>query len=124
MTANEYIVIIYAMNSNMNNAEKIINRFGGQSALANLLGKRQSTIQHWVVTGRIPSQWHDPLLKLAKEKGITLEAKDFVSQESITIEPAKGKLGILIVGLGAVSSTFIAGVEHIRRNHKAREADR
>ena len=26
-----------------------------------------------------------------------------------------GKLGVLLVGLGAVSSTFIAGVEHIRR---------
>jgi len=31
------------------------------------------------------------------------------------IEPSDGKLGILIVGLGAVASTFIAGVEHVRR---------
>lgn len=31
------------------------------------------------------------------------------------IEPAEGKLGILLVGLGAVSTTFIAGVEAIRR---------
>ena len=27
------------------------------------------------------------------------------------IAPAKGKLGVLLVGLGAVSTTFIAGVE-------------
>jgi myo-inositol-1-phosphate synthase len=31
------------------------------------------------------------------------------------IAPAKGKLGILTVGLGAVASTFMAGVENIRR---------
>ncbi|MDE2885597.1 MAG: inositol-3-phosphate synthase [Chloroflexota bacterium] len=31
------------------------------------------------------------------------------------VEPADGKLGVLMVGLGAVSSTVIAGVEHIRR---------
>jgi len=31
------------------------------------------------------------------------------------IEPAEGKLGILLVGLGAVSTTFIAGVEAVRR---------
>lgn len=31
------------------------------------------------------------------------------------VQPAKGKLGILCVGLGAVASTFIAGVELARR---------
>src|SRR3954470_24352605 len=31
------------------------------------------------------------------------------------IAPAKGKLGVLLVGLGAVSTTFIAGVEAIKR---------
>jgi len=33
------------------------------------------------------------------------------------IAPAKGKLGVLCVGLGAVASTFIAGVELARRGH-------
>ena len=32
-----------------------------------------------------------------------------------TIEPARGKLGILLPGLGAVSTTLIAGVEAVRR---------
>ncbi|MEW5917573.1 MAG: inositol-3-phosphate synthase, partial [Gemmatimonadota bacterium] len=32
-----------------------------------------------------------------------------------TIQPAQGKLGILTPGLGAVATTFIAGVESIRR---------
>ena len=33
------------------------------------------------------------------------------------IAPAKGKLGVMLVGLGAVSTTFIAGVENIRQGH-------
>jgi myo-inositol-1-phosphate synthase len=34
----------------------------------------------------------------------------------VDIQPAKGKLGILLVGLGAVSTTVIAGVLAVRRN--------
>ncbi len=34
-----------------------------------------------------------------------------------TIAPAEGKLGVLIPGLGAVATTFIAGVEAVRRGH-------
>ena len=36
-------------------------------------------------------------------------------QTARQIAPAKGKLGVLCVGLGAVATTFIAGVENIRR---------
>ena len=36
-------------------------------------------------------------------------------QNGFEITPAKGKLGVLLVGLGAVSTTFIAGVEAIKR---------
>jgi myo-inositol-1-phosphate synthase len=36
-------------------------------------------------------------------------------QNGFDIAPAKGKLGVLLVGLGAVSTTFIAGVEAIKR---------
>ncbi|MDH3494519.1 MAG: inositol-3-phosphate synthase, partial [Acidobacteriota bacterium] len=32
------------------------------------------------------------------------------------IAPATGKLGVLLVGLGAVSTTFVAGVEAIKRD--------
>ncbi len=32
-----------------------------------------------------------------------------------SIAPAKGKLGVLCVGLGAVTTTFMAGVENVRR---------
>ncbi|MDX6694986.1 MAG: myo-inositol-1-phosphate synthase [Blastocatellia bacterium] len=36
-------------------------------------------------------------------------------EKGAEIAPAKGKLGILLVGLGAVSTTFIAGVEAIKK---------
>jgi len=34
---------------------------------------------------------------------------------SLKITSAKGKLGVLIPGLGAVATTFMAGVEAVRR---------
>src|SRR5580704_12221257 len=37
------------------------------------------------------------------------------SQHNGTIEPAKGKLGVMIPGMGAVATTFVAGVEAIRK---------
>jgi myo-inositol-1-phosphate synthase len=36
-------------------------------------------------------------------------------QTARSIAPAKGKLGVLCVGLGAVATTFMAGVENVRR---------
>jgi len=36
-------------------------------------------------------------------------------EKGVEIAPAEGKLGILLVGLGAVSTTFVAGVEAIKR---------
>src|SRR5215472_14539808 len=33
------------------------------------------------------------------------------------IAPAKGKLGVMIPGMGAVATTFVAGVEAIRRGY-------
>ncbi len=36
-------------------------------------------------------------------------------EKGTKIQPAEGKLGILLVGLGAVSTTFIAGVEAIKK---------
>ena len=36
-------------------------------------------------------------------------------EKGVKIAPASGKLGILLVGLGAVSTTFVAGVEAIRK---------
>jgi myo-inositol-1-phosphate synthase len=40
-------------------------------------------------------------------------------EKGVEIAPANGKLGILLVGLGAVSTTFVAGVEAIRKGKAA-----
>jgi myo-inositol-1-phosphate synthase len=37
-------------------------------------------------------------------------------EKGTKVQPADGKLGVLLVGLGAVSTTFIAGVEAIKKN--------
>jgi len=46
-----------------------------------------------------------------------LKSKHPVSVKSAkrTVAPASGKLGVMLVGLGAVATTFIAGVENVRR---------
>ena len=40
-----------------------------------------------------------------------------MTEKGVEIAPANGKLGILLVGLGAVSTTFVAGVEAIRKGN-------
>ena len=37
------------------------------------------------------------------------------TNENVRIAPADGKLGVLIPGIGAVSTTFMAGVEAVKR---------
>ena len=37
------------------------------------------------------------------------------NQDNVRIAPAEGKLGVLIPGMGAVTTTFIAGLEAIKR---------
>src|ERR1700743_3075027 len=39
------------------------------------------------------------------------------SSAATKVEPAQGKRGVMVIGLGAVSTTMIAGVEAIRRGH-------
>ncbi|HLX45065.1 MAG TPA: inositol-3-phosphate synthase [Bryobacteraceae bacterium] len=41
------------------------------------------------------------------------------AQDNVQIAPANGKLGVLIPGIGAVSTTFIAGVEAVKRGMAA-----
>ena len=60
----------------MSRAKEIIDKFGGQSALARLLGKGQSTVQHWYVNG-IPAKWQKPILELAQKQEINLQPEDF-----------------------------------------------
>jgi hypothetical protein len=59
-------------------ARDIVDKFGGQSALAALVGRRQSTVAYWVKTGMIPAKWQSHLLGLAQERGLELSHSDFI----------------------------------------------
>lgn len=61
-------------------ATEVIQKFGGQSALARLIGKRPSTVQHWASQGIIPAKWHRTLLAIAQEQGVDLNPADLVAQ--------------------------------------------
>ena len=39
-----------------------------------------------------------------------------MEQTQVTIAPAQGKLGVLLPGMGAVSTTLIAGVELVKKD--------
>ena len=67
-------------------------------------------------TGRIPAQWHAaPDVARAPER-CHLGSKRLRRTPSPTrSRPPAASLGVLLVGLGAVATTFIAGVEHARR---------
>jgi hypothetical protein len=69
----------------MNTAENIIAKFGGQSALAELLGKGQSTVQHWAKVGLIPAKWQTTILDLARSHGILLSPSDFMSTMGLAV---------------------------------------
>ena len=54
--------------------------------------------------------------RVTTKKTASVEVKSSVkSSGGSGIEPAKGKLGIMIPGMGAVATTFVAGVEAIRK---------
>src|SRR6266700_6655787 len=50
-----------------------------------------------------------------RQKTASSSAAPSKNSNTTTIQPAKGKLGIMIVGMGAVATTFVAGVEAIRK---------
>ncbi len=60
-------------------AARVIDRFGGQSNLARLIGKGASTVQYWASTGRIPPKWHARLLELADQEGVSLTPSELVA---------------------------------------------
>lgn len=73
------------------NARQIIEKFGGQTALAHVLGTRQSTVSYWAKTGAIPAKYHNDIILLAKERGIELTTSDFVVP-TVSTMPASMKV--------------------------------
>lgn len=58
---------------------ELVGMFGGQSALAALIGKGQSTVAYWVKTGAIPAKWHQVIMDAATSVGVPISAKDLGS---------------------------------------------
>ena len=91
----------------MNAAQRIVEKFGGQSELAKLIGKNQSTVQYWCKSGTIPSKWQTKLLSLARENAIDLTASDFVLVPEVSVKPATMPIaewsGTLSIGEGEVA---------------------
>lgn len=50
--------------------------------MAKLLGRGQSTIQHWASTGVVPARWQPKLLTLAAERGVSLLSSEFMEVRS------------------------------------------
>jgi hypothetical protein len=63
----------------MTPAQKIIRRFGSQTALADAIGKPQSTIQYWSRTGFVPVKWQPAIIEAALNLGIEVGPLDFIS---------------------------------------------
>lgn len=63
-------------------ARGIVERLGGQSAVARLIGKGQSTVAYWVKAGSIPARWHQALLEAAGHLGVSLSAEDLIGKQS------------------------------------------
>lgn len=70
------------------NLKEIISQFGGQAALAALLGVQQSAIAYWVKRGGAPDKWHAQLLALAKDKGIDIKRQDLITASKSTADSA------------------------------------
>ena len=60
------------------NTRDITKLFGGQTALAKLVGIQQSAVAYWVKSNSIPSKWHAQLLDLALSNGVELQAVDLI----------------------------------------------
>ena len=111
-------------------AQYVIGKFGGQAALARLIGKRASTVQHWASSGVIPAKWHSELLNLAREQGVDLDPGDLVQppESSAPATPPvaerplhRGNSGnnghrepinVAIVGVGNCASSLVQGVRY------------
>ena len=61
----------------MNAAQRIIAKFGGQSALAEALATKQSTVQYWAKKGAIPAKWHSGIIGAAVDRGIAVSPGEF-----------------------------------------------
>jgi hypothetical protein len=73
----------------MSPAKVIIGRFGGQTALAEALGKPQSTVQYWSRTGLIPYRWHQAIISAGAQRDLALVPQDFLQSNEVHVTENK-----------------------------------
>lgn len=91
-------------------AKEIIAKFGGQTALAAALGKGQTTVAYWSKTGVIPAKWQGRLLDMARERGIELEASDFINKNLVATQNPNKNNNLVAVMPGKVAANSVQGV--------------
>ena len=87
----------------MNSAQRLISRFGGQTALARSLRTNQSTVQYWSKRGTIPAKWHRQIIETGVKNGIRIGFEDFFPVAAMDIRknlaaPKARWPGLLAVG--------------------------
>jgi hypothetical protein len=56
----------------MNQIGTLISELGGPTKVANALGCKPNVVGNWPSRGFIPWAWHDPLLDLARNRGVDI----------------------------------------------------
>lgn len=57
----------------MSRVNNLISRFGSQSDLARAIGTKQSTVQYWSSTAKIPIKWHAKIIAAGKVIGLHID---------------------------------------------------
>jgi hypothetical protein len=90
----------------MRAVDRVVNRFGGQTALASAIGKAQTTVAYWVKSGNIPRKWRKQILEAAVAGGIELGEQDFnepstlvLPSQEVPFAQYKGDLDMMGTGL-------------------------
>jgi crotonyl-CoA carboxylase/reductase len=89
-----------------NTVEQIIQRFGSQQRVAELLGIWQTAVSGWVRRGAIPSRRQEQLLRIAQREGVSLTPGDFFTEAPPA--PANGWCARR-TGNGSQASSGLAG---------------
>jgi crotonyl-CoA carboxylase/reductase len=79
--------------------EQIINRFGSQQRVAELLGIWQTAVSGWVRRGAIPTRRQAQLLRIAQREGVNLSPADFFA-EAGGLRPAGEASALRLVASG------------------------
>nr|WP_321524883.1 hypothetical protein [uncultured Cohaesibacter sp.] len=74
----------------MNQAERIIKKFGGQTSLGRAIERGQSTVQRWKESGYIPAKYHREIWGAGQKLADPLVPEDFLAFDPNTeLEPAE-----------------------------------